>query len=173
VDWQYFVALGVVLTIIVAVLDITHHVFGFWNWWNRGHDRKQPTDLDHAQLRARIRLATGSGNGVPSIDKTGDSGSMTIKFRNEGLHPAYKFRPMLASGKWEAAGHANGIPIPRHDERFFQFPFPYRQFPSDGNQEFVLTATYRDGSGDHVFTMRFHFTGRDYPDWRPVIESEG
>jgi hypothetical protein len=171
-DWQTFIAIGIVLAFIVAVLDITGHLFGLRDRWSRRRKPAPPSSSDQVHLTARIVSATGMGNGFRRLSKRGDSGTITIEFRNKGLHPAYDFRPTLTSGNWNVSGHASGIAIPSHEVRFFEFPFPYPKFPLQGSHEFIVEAPFRDGIGSHLYRLLFLFDGQEFPDWQPVIERQ-
>ncbi len=159
-----------VVTIVVGLLAIVEYMFGWGRWLFR---RRKPQQLrsDDPSLRARIRLATGPGTGFMFRGRAvGDS--TVVILRNEGQHPAYNVRPEIETEGRKSPGHANGTTIPPHEERRFEFPLPHHRTPADPSRVFRLTAPYRDGTGEHTFTMRFRFEGSDFPQWRPVIESE-
>ncbi len=178
-EWQWLIGAGVVLTVIVGVLDVSGHFFGLrdrWKEWRNPTATVGPIAAHSSHLYANIHRNTGPGSGF-TITKSRIENYFTITFRNEGQHPAYDFRPVVFAKEWRAAGNETGTLLTPHDPRRFRFDyFPHWEFPLEERTEFTLKAPYRDGTGNRVYELRFHWEpgkeGQEYPNWEPIIDFE-
>ena len=168
-DWKTFIAIGVNLTFVVAILAIIGSLFGLWYLWKAWRNPTLPAAPDRSHLQAQIQL-----DNVFGISQ--NENHFRMLFWNEGQYPAYNFRPAVRAGTWEASGHATETTLPPHQLRFFRFPYgSYWEFPLKDQETFTVTAPYRDGTGDRIFVMRFLWAAR--PDGkerllRTIIVSE-